>query len=361
MSLTLWSETAIMAIMKKSLFILMMVLMASLFAKAQQKQYKIAAIGFYNLENLFDTIDNPLTNDEDFLPSGSYRYNTAVYVEKQRNIARVIGDMATDLSPDGLAILGVAEVENRDVLEDLIQQEALKKRQYQIVHFDSPDPRGIDVGLLYQAKYYTVTGARPIPMIAYEEGGVARGTRDILLVSGWFDGDPLHVLVNHWPSRRGGEAATRPLRNAAALTCKNIADSITLADPKARVIIMGDLNDDPVSPSVKTVLNAKRTKEETPVRGFFNPFYDFYKKGIGTLAYQDSWNLFDQIILSHSYVNPKLGGYQFYQANVYNAPYLYQSNGHFKGYPHRTFSGSTYIGGYSDHFPTFVYLVKALD
>jgi hypothetical protein len=336
-------------------------ILASVFAKAQQKQYKVAAIGFYNLENLFDTINNPLTNDEDFLPGGSYRYNTAVYVEKQGNMARVIADMATELSPDGVAVLGLAEIENRDVLEDLVRQEAIKHRQYQIVHFDSPDPRGIDVALLYQAKYFTVTGARPIPMIAYEEGGVARGTRDILLVSGQFDGDPLHILVNHWPSRRGGEAATRPLRNAAALTCKNIADSITLADPKARVMIMGDLNDDPVSPSVKTVLNAKRTKEETPERGFFNPFYDFYKKGIGTLAYQDSWNLFDQIILSHSFVNPKLSGYQFYQAKVFNAPYLYQSTGHFKGYPHRTFSGNTYIGGYSDHFPTFVYVVKALN
>ncbi len=345
--------------MKNYLFVLAFILLP-LAAFSQPKQYKIAAIGFYNLENLFDTINNPLTNDEDFLPTGSYSYTTAVYVEKQANMARVIADMGTELSPDGVAILGVAEVENRKVLEDLVAQPTIKDRKYQIVHYDSPDPRGIDVGLLYQAKYYTVTGSKAIPMVAYEEGGEARGTRDILLVSGIMDGDPLHVIVGHWPSRRGGEAATRPLRNAAALICKNVADSITLADPNARVIIMGDLNDDPVSPSVRQVLNAKAKKEDTPDRGFFNPFYDFYKKGIGTLAYQDSWNLFDQVILSQSLVNPKLGGYQYYQARVFNAPYLYQQTGHFKCYPHRTFSGSTYIGGYSDHFPTFVYLVKEI-
>lgn len=325
---------------------------------AQSRSYKVAAVGFYNVENLFDTINNPLTNDEDFQPDGSYRYNTAVYVEKQANMARVIADMGTELSPDGVAILGLAEVENRKVLEDLVQQKALASRAYQIVHFDSPDPRGIDVALIYQSKYYKVTGARTVPMTAYEEDGEARGTRDILLVSGLLDGDPVHVLVNHWPSRRGGEAATRPLRNAAALVCKNVADSITAADPKAKIFIMGDLNDDPVSPSVRQVLQAKANKEDAPDRGFFNPFYDFYRKGIGTLAYQDSWNLFDQIILSQSLVNTKIGGYQYYQARVFNPPYLYQNTGHFKGYPHRTYSGSTYIGGYSDHFPTLVYLVK---
>ncbi len=328
---------------------------------AQPKQYKIAAVGFYNLENLFDTINNPLTNDEDFLPSGAYRYNTAVYVEKQANMARVIADMGAELTPDGVAILGVAEVENRDVLEDLVKQKAIAGRNYQIVHFDSPDPRGIDVALLYQAKYYTVLGARPIPMTVYEEGGEARGTRDILLVSGLFDGDPLHVLVNHWPSRRGGEAATRPLRNAAALVCKNVADSITAADPKAKIIIMGDLNDDPVSPSVRQVLQAKADKNDIRKGGFFNPFYEFYRKGLGTLAYQDSWNLFDQIILSHTLVDPKTGGYQYYQAKVFNAPYLIQQTGQYKGYPHRTYSGNTYIGGYSDHFPTFVYVIKAME
>ncbi len=336
-------------------------LLVSLALWAQPKQYKVAAIGFYNLENLFDTINNPLTNDEDFLPNGSYRYNTAIYIEKQSNMARVIADMGTELTPDGLAILGVAEVENRDVLEDLVKQKSIKDRNYQIVHFDSPDPRGIDVALLYQSKYYTVLGAKTIPMTAYEEGGTARGTRDILLVSGLLDGDPVHVLVNHWPSRRGGEAATRPLRNAAALICKNVADSITMADPKAKILIMGDLNDDPVSPSVRQVLNAKADKKDAPEGGFFNPFYEFYKKGIGTLAYQDSWNLFDQIILSQSLVNSRIGGYQFYQAKVFNAPYLFQNTGHFKGYPHRTYSGNTYIGGYSDHFPTFVYLVKAVE
>ncbi|HMN91132.1 MAG TPA: hypothetical protein PKE68_14000 [Saprospiraceae bacterium] len=121
---------------------------------------------------------------------------------------------------------------------------------------------------------------------------------------------------------------------------------------------MGDLNDDPSSPSVRQVLNAKQKKEQVKPGGMFNPMYDFYKKGIGTLAYQDAWSLFDQLILSYGLVNPSAGGYQFYQANVHNKPYMTQQTGHFKGYPFRCYVGATYTGGYSDHFPVYLYLIK---
>ncbi len=338
--------------------LLLLLFTAPILIHAQQKQYNIGAIGFYNLENLFDTIDSPDTRDSEFTPLGDNLYNTEVYLDKLNKLARVISELGTDRTPDGVAILGVAEVENRKVLEDLVVEPAIRARRYEIVHYDSPDQRGIDVGLLYQPKYYKVLNSRPIPVEVYNDKGERTYTRDILLVSGLFDGEPLHVLVNHWPSRRGGEAATQPLRNYAASLCKAVADSLMQADPNAKIIIMGDLNDDPSSPSVRQVLNAKQKKEQVKPGGMFNPMYDFYKKGIGTLAYQDAWSLFDQLILSYGLINPSAGGYQFYQANVHNKPYMTQQTGHFKGYPFRCYVGATYTGGYSDHFPVYLYLIR---
>ncbi|NUQ24814.1 MAG: endonuclease/exonuclease/phosphatase family protein [Saprospiraceae bacterium] len=323
-----------------------------------QQQYKISAVGFYNFENLFDTLDTPDVSDTEFTPNGAKRWNTPLYIEKMDHLATVVSQMGTAMTPDGVAILGTAEIENRKVLEDFVAHPKVASRNYQIVHYDSPDERGIDVALLYQPKYFKVTGSRPIPMVTFEENGERNFTRDILFVSGELDGEPLHILVNHWPSRRGGEAATAPLRNAAALQCKQVADSLMALDPDAKVIIMGDLNDDPVNASLRKVLNAKADKADVKQNGMFNPFYEFFKQGLGTLAYNDAWNLFDQIVLSYGLVREKVPGYYFYKAHVFNPPYLYQPSGQYKGYPHRTFSGDTYIGGYSDHFPVFVYLIK---
>lgn len=340
-------------------FVLSITCFAGIFA--QKQQYKVSAVGFYNFENLFDTIDTPDVLDEEFTPNGPKRWNTPLYVEKQNHLARVISEMGTELNPDGLALFGVAEVENRKVLEDFAAQPEVVKRKYQIIHYDSPDFRGIDVALFYQPKYFKVTNSRTIPLVIYGDDGERNYTRDILYVSGELDGEPLHVMVNHWPSRRGGEAATQPLRNAAALLCKNVADSLMAIDPEAKIIIMGDLNDDPVSPSMRKVLDAKGEIDEVKKGGIFNPFYEFYKKGLGTLAYGDAWNLFDQIVVSYGLVHKKAKGFRFYQAHVHNPKYLYQTSGQFKGYPHRTFAGDAYIGGYSDHFPTYIYLVKPAD
>ncbi len=330
------------------------------FSNAQDQQYKVACIGFYNLENLFDTEDDPAINDEEFLPTGTRLWTTEVYQEKQRNLARVISELGASLTPDGVAILGVSEIENRRVLEDLVKEPALASRNYQIVHYDSPDRRGIDVGLIYQPKYFTVTGSKAIPLMIYGENESRIYTRDILYVAGLLDGEPLHVLVNHWPSRRGGEAATQPYRNAAALICKNVKDSLLQIDPNAKVIVMGDLNDDPTSSSVKKVMAAKHKKDAVKAGDFFNPMHEYFKKGIGTLAYRDAWSLFDQIILTEGLVNEKQDGFRFYKAQVYNEKYLIQKTGQFKGYPYRTFDFDNYIAGYSDHFPVFVYLIKPL-
>jgi len=325
---------------------------------AQEKSYKIGCIGFYNVENLFDTLDTPNVSDTEFTPNGPKGYGTAIYTEKLSHLSEVISRLGTELTPDGVALLGVSEVENRKVLEDLAAQESLKDRNYQIVHYDSPDGRGIDVALLYNPKYFEVLDSKQIPMPSYESNGVMRYTRDILLVSGLFDGEPLHVLVNHWPSRSGGEKATQHLREMAALLCKNAVDSLCNADPNAKVLIMGDLNDDPTSSSVKQILRAKRKTRDMRECDLYNPWWDLYKKGIGTLAYRDTWNLFDQIILSKGATDKTREGYYYYQARVYNKPHMVQKSGNFKGYPYRTFGGDTYLGGYSDHFPVYVFLLK---
>lgn len=343
----------------KQLLFLFFLSFLSPFAYSQKANYKVACIGFYNFENLFDTVDDPNTNDEEFTPNGPRLWTEEIYQDKQKNLARVVSELGTELTPDGVAILGVSEIENRKVLEDFVKQPAVAARDYQIVHYESQDRRGIDVGLIYQPKYFKVTGSKIIPLVIFGDDGEQNYTRDILYVAGMLDGEPLHVLVNHWPSRRGGEAATQPYRNAAALICKNVKDSLEQLDPHAKVIVMGDLNDDPVSPSVKKVMASKSREKDVRPGDFFNPMYEFFKKGIGTTAYRDAWSLFDQIILSPGLLNQT--GYHYYKAHVYNQPYLIQKTGQYKGYPFRTFDFDNYIGGYSDHFPVYVFLVKAVE
>jgi hypothetical protein len=328
-------------------------------AQEKKEEYKVAAIGFYNLENLFDTIDSPITNDADFLPQGRLAWNTEKYIAKMGNMAKVISEMATELNPDGVAILGVAEVENAKVLEDLCSQEALKGRDYKVIHYDSPDERGIDCGLLYQPKYFTVTYSKPYPIMLIDSKTGARDfTRDILYVYGTFDGEPIHIMVGHWPSRRGGEGASAPSRAAAAQVCRTLADSIMTIDENAKIVIMGDLNDDPDSPSLTKVLGTKGDTKDVKKGGLYNTLYDDFKKGNGTLAYRDSWNLFDQLIVSQPFVHKKSGGWQFYKAMAFRRPWLFQTEGAYRGYPFRTYVGDIFINGYSDHLPTYFFMLK---
>ncbi len=324
---------------------------------AQDKQYKVTCVGFYNLENLFNTSDDE-NRDEEFLPEGKKSWTSELYQEKLGNIADVVANIGTELTPDGVAILGVAEIENKGVLEDFVKQEKIASRNYQIVHFDSPDFRGIDVGLLYNPKYFELTNSKALPLINFNKEGERRFTRDVLLVSGIMDGDEVHVLVNHWPSRRGGQKATAKYRNNGADLCKKVCDSLLIENPNAKIMIMGDLNDDPTSPSVKKHLAAQRSKDSVKKGGLYNPWENYYRKGIGTLAYRDAWSLFDQIIISKGLIDQKAGGYQFYKAQIFNKKHLVQKTGQYKGYPKRTFVGDTYQGGYSDHFPVYISLIK---
>lgn len=328
--------------------------------QSQDSPYKVAAIGFYNLENLFDYEDDPNIRDEEYLPTGKKSWTKERYEEKLANMSYVISQMGTDLTPAGVSLLGVAEIENRRVLEDLVDQPSLKSRNYQIVHFDSRDRRGVDVGLLYNPSHFELKNSETYPInYVISEGDTLR-TRDIMLVHGLLDGEDITVLVNHWPSRYGGEKRSAPKRNRAAQVAKTIIDSLTTLNPDAKVLLMGDLNDDPTSESLVSYLKSEGKKDKVVAGKVFNPMYDFYRRGLGSNAYRDSWSLFDQIILTPGLLKDD-GGYFYYKAAIFNKIYLVQRSGQYKGYPMRTFSFDKYQGGYSDHFPAIVYLVKKLE
>lgn len=332
----------------------------STLALSQKKDFKIACVGFYNLENLFDTVNDTLINDEEFLPEGEKAWVTEKYEEKIANMAYVISKLGTDLTNQGVSILGVSEIENRKVLQDLVAHPLLAKREYKIVHYDSPDKRGIDVALIYQAAHFKVLESSKHPLKIYADEGYRKYTRDVLHVRGTLDGEPLNILVNHWPSRSGGAVRSAPYRNEGAKLCKSIIDSLENVYPDSKTILMGDLNDDPTSPSVKTYLRAKRNADEVKKGGLYNPMEVFYEKGIGSNAWRDSWSLFDQLIVSEALLDNSQEGYFYYKAEVYNKKFLTQKSGQYKGYPFRTFSGNSYMGGYSDHYPVFIYLLKEI-
>lgn len=325
------------------------------------KKYVVSAVGFYNLENLHDTIFDTDTNkimQDDYTPHGDKKWDSEKYNHKLENLSKVIADMATDVVPEGMAILGVAEVENRNVLEDLVKTEKLAKRNYQIVHYDSPDKRGIDVGLIYNPSLFKVVSSKTFELKMPDDSTFF--TRDQLLVSGIMNGELVHVIVAHWPSRSGGEKRSAPKRIAAGQLGRAIIDSLLMIDSGAKIIYMGDLNDDPNNLSVKKYMNTVDKPELVKDKVLLNPMEPFFKKGIGTLAYRDTWNLFDQLIVTPGLVGKDYSTIKYYNAKVYNKSYLKQTNGQYAGYPLRTHAGGAYMGGYSDHFPVYLFLIKEL-
>ncbi|MBD8084373.1 endonuclease/exonuclease/phosphatase family protein [Chryseobacterium caseinilyticum] len=393
--------------MKKSLSILMLVITAFSFAQ-QGKLRKVATVGFLNVENLWDTIKsadyidgtkdikNPafhrsipldsikflesekyegVWNDEslkgkkavryqsgadEFTPSSGKNYNTKVYKQKLANEAKVIAELGAQYTKTAPAVVGLIEVENRQVIEDLVKHPTLAKFDYGIVHYNSYDYRGIDVALIYQKKRFKVTNSLKKELKVFNEEGKREYTRDILVVSGLLDNEKITVFMNHWPSRRGGEAASLPKRNAAAQLLKKQMDSVRAEDPTVKLFAMGDFNDDPVSSSLKNNLkaqaNIKDLSDSTP---YLNLMYPLYKKGVASLAYQDAPNLFDQIIVSQNVVSKEVTKeYSVYKTEVFAPPYLVNKEGNYRGYPFRSWNGDQFTGGYSDHFPAFVVLQK---
>lgn len=342
--------------MKKTLMLVLFTWVA-IFANSQEKKVKSILFAFYNTENFYDTINDPTKNDEEFLPDGPNHWNSEKYFIKVKHISEVIRDIGKDNNQKCPLVMGLTEIENRSILEELIHSEALKDCNYDIVHYDSPDKRGIDVGFLYQKDRFVVTRSSHYPLIVPDNPDFK--TRDQLVVSGILDGEPFHFIINHWPSRYGGEKKSSPMREDAAQLCRHIVDSIYKTDSTAKIVIMGDLNDDPINKSVLKILGGNPTKEQTKSGELYNPMYELFKvKGVGSLAYNDKWNLFDQFIISYPLIAPKTKGYKFVKAGVFNKPYLVQKDGQFAGYPFRTYVGSDFMGGYSDHFPSFIILSK---
>lgn len=322
------------------------------------QKYNVISVGFYNLENLFDTENDTLINDEEFLPNGKRAWTLERYNEKSANMAYVISQIGIENVKAGLSVLGVSEVENRKVLEDLVAQPFIKDRNYQIIHYDSPDARGVDVAMIYNPSHFKPLHSEPIPLMIYNNGK-RRLTRDVLYVKGMIETDTFHFLVNHWPSRGGG-AVTVGQRNHAAKLNRMVFDSIRQVVPDAKVIIMGDLNDDPTDESLKSYLRTVGNIKDVHKTGLFGPFEDHFRRGQGSNAYRDGWSLFDQLIISEGLTLKDKPGFYFFKANIFNKKFLIQPSGQYKGYPFRTFSGDAYQGGYSDHFPTYLYLIKPI-
>lgn len=337
------------------LFLVLSVFAISLYA--QKKTYKVSCIAFYNLENLFDTIDNPNKNDEQFLPNGDYHWNSEKYLGKLDHMAEVITQIGDEYVTGGPAVIGVSEAENIEVLEDLCATPLMAASGYVPVLVEGPDLRGVDVGLLYRKDLFTLlsVSSHKLTVDGYDDFY----TRDQLLVSGILAGDTLHFIVNHWPSRRGGEKRSAPLREAAAKLSRSIVDSILTVNPNAKIFVMGDLNDNPSDASVKKHLNAAGNEKDVAITKLFNPMYNMYKKdGLGSNAYRDQWSLFDQIIISDGLLGNDKSTFKMYQTKIFNRNFLLQKEGSFSGYPLRTLVGTNYMGGYSDHFPVYMFLIK---
>lgn len=328
----------------------------------QKQQYKIHTIAFYNLENLFDIYDDPNKKDEHSPIMEITSGRNTVYKQKLKNLSKVIGDIGKNKTQIAPTILGVAEIENKKVLEDLINTKLLKNFNYGIIHKDSPDERGIDVGFIYQKKHFIPINHQSYELKLWSHKGYPIHTRDQLLVSGYLENELIHIIVNHWPSRRGGEKKSRPLREKAAFLTKRISDSLFTDNPNAKIIVMGDFNDDPTNSSFKKVLCTQNNMKNLTQKTLYNPYENMFLKGNNTLGYRDNINLFDQIIVSENLVpkNNHFQNFKLFQSKIFNPKYLTTSKGRYKNYPFRSFQNGNFSNGYSDHYPVYIYVIKSI-
>ena len=345
--------------MKHFFFAVIGVLLAFLPASAQKK-YSVYGVGFYNQENLFDTCHDEGKRDYDFLPTGSYKWNAMKYNHKLNNMSRALADMGTDVLPNiGCAIIGLAEVENSKALDDLIAQPTLSARNYQYVHIEGPDRRGIDCALLYNPSLFSVKNTRLVPYVQKLKKDSAFYTRGFLTVSGTLADENVAVIVCHLPSRFS-ESFYREL---GAEQVKAIKDSLLNDDPNCKVFVMGDMNDDPIDKSMAGILKGKANIKDVNEGDMYNPWYNILvKEGVGTLLYQGSWNLFDQILVTPNLLNKDdkkdFSSLKLWKNQIFKRDYLFQTEGKYKGSPKRTTAGGVWLDGYSDHLPVVIYLVK---
>ena len=345
--------------MRKLLLVLFCAVLFSAPASAQKK-FSVYAIGFYNVENLFDTTHDEGKNDYDFTPTGSYQWNEMKYRHKLHNMASVLAEMGTDVLPNvGCAAIGLAEVENDHVMNDLTAQPELAARGYKYVHIEGPDHRGIDCALIYNPKLFTVRDTKLVPYVYDLPKDSTRATRGFLTVSGTLAGEQVTIIVCHLPSRGAGSY----YRELGGKQVKALKDSLLREDPKVKVLVMGDMNDDPTNKSMYECLSAKPEIKEVGSNDMYNPWYNvLVKEGTGTLQYQGKWNLFDQIIMTPNLLNKAgkrdFSELKFWKNQIFRRDYLLQESGKYKGNTKRTTAGGVWLDGYSDHLPVVTYFVK---
>lgn len=334
---------------KKKIAIILLISVA--FGCKQQDTNELF-IAFYNVENLFDIHDDPNTFDDDFTSNGVMQWTEDKYTKKLTNLAKVISELTPKGAP---TFLGLCEVENAAVVNDLLAEPALADKKYKLAHIESKDERGIDVAFIYDSERFTVS--------TYEAFGVDLSqwddkTRDVLYVQGETkEGTKLHFLINHWPSRRRGRTESEPKRIAAANTVNTIRNTILEADKNANIIVMGDFNDEPSNISISDVLKAEDTALGIEQDELYNPMARLEAMGLGSYRYRSYWDMLDQIMLSGNLLNTEQG-YRYVRNSVEikDDDWLRQHGNEYEGFPLRTYGGRTYLGGYSDHFPVYLKL-----
>ena len=345
--------------MKKYIAFVVLALLLGTNAAQAQRRYSVYGIGFYNLENLFDTCHDAGKNDYEYLPDGTNKWTGLKYSHKLKNMAKVLAEMGTDWLPGvGCAAIGVAEVENAKCLTDLCDQAPLKARNFKFVHIEGPDQRGVDCALVYNPSLFKVRSQQLVPYIYKLSKDAQRATRGFLVVKGVLGGEDVAIIVCHLPSR-GAESY---YREEGGRQVKEVKEQLQKEDPNIKILIMGDMNDDPQDKSMAVALGAQRKIKDVPKNGLYNPWWDVLASGTGTLQYDGKWNLFDQIILSENLLHQEgandYGTLKLRRHQIFRRDYLFQKEGRYKGNTLRTHAGGVWLDGYSDHLPTVVYLMK---
>ena len=356
--------------MKRSFIVAALLLLMSLSASAQKTQQNYV-IGFYNLENLFDIYDDPVKNDNEFLPEGKNKWTQAKYEKKLHNMAKVIRSMA-DNNKRWHTILGISEIENRLVIEDLVSQPEIADANYEIVHYDSPDRRGVDVALLYKPDQFTYLDSESIPFdfnsdINFSDTDTSYfKTRDILMVHGLIAGEHFAFYVAHLPSRIGGKGGN--LRSRGAEIIYNHSRRMEAKYPGIKIVAMGDMNDNPTDDSMAKYLHGQERLENVTPTEFYSPYISMLKAGYGSLCYQGVWSIYDLELVNYNLAHAPNGGLKIqpvtknhgkeYYGVVFKRPWMTTQKGQYKGYPFRTFSNGAFVGGYSDHYPTYIVIGK---
>lgn len=338
-------------VMKRLMFVAVCVLAFSLTGCAKE-EVPFRAM-FYNVENLFDTLDQANTQDEEYTPQSRKQWNTQRYHERLNHTADVILAYDTTNLPE---LVGLCEVENRGVVEDLTELTALKANGYQIVHEDSPDNRGIDVALLYEPAHFEYVSHQTYRI---KLPGDRPNTRDILHVTGKVaGGELLHVFVNHWPSRSGGKERSEPKRMLVADKLREVIDGIQAEDKDAKILVMGDLNDHPIDKSVYESLNARHNKKPNNEGELYNLMFEYHEQGTGTHNYKGEWGVLDHLIVSHSLLKAKKGlSCEMDAGKIHKQDFFLYTRKDGSKVPNRTYGGDNYYGGYSDHLPVVVEMV----